>query len=89
MKTSIVYSSKTGNTRQLADAIAAALPENDILYTCAPCEAALAVERLFIGLWTDKGSCISERAAFLKSVKGKQAFLFGTAGFGGDVAYFD
>ena len=26
MKTSIVYSSKTGNTRQLADAIAAALP---------------------------------------------------------------
>ena len=36
MKTSIVYSSKTGNTRQLADAIAAALPGNDILYTGTP-----------------------------------------------------
>ena len=36
MKTSIVYSSKTGNTRQLADAIAAALPENEILYTGTP-----------------------------------------------------
>ena len=36
MKTSIVYSSKTGNTRQLADAIAAALPENAILYIGTP-----------------------------------------------------
>lgn len=89
MKTSIVYSSKTGNTRQLADAIAAALPENDILYTGAPCETALAADRLFIGFWTDKGSCSSEISAFLKTVKGKQVFLFGTAGFGGDAAYFD
>lgn len=89
MKTSIVYSSKTGNTRQLADAIAAALPENDILYTGAPCEAALAADRLFIGFWTDKGSCSSEISAFLKTVKNKQVFLFGTAGFGGDAAYFD
>ena len=89
MKTSIVYSSKTGNTRQLADAIAAALPENDILYTGTPCEAALAADRLFIGFWTDKGSCNSEIADFLKTVKDKQVFLFGTAGFGGDAAYFD
>lgn len=89
MKTSIVYSSKTGNTRQLADAIAASLLENDILYTGAPCEAALAADRLFIGFWTDKGSCSSEISAFLKTVKGKQVFLFGTAGFGGDAAYFD
>ena len=89
MKTSIVYSSKTGNTRQLADAIAATLPENDILYTGAPCEAALAADRLFIGFWTDKGSCSSEISAFLKTVKNKQVFLFGTAGFGGDAAYFD
>ena len=89
MKTSIVYSSKTGNTRQLADAIAAALPENDILYTGTPCEVALAADRLFIGFWTDKGSCNSEIADFLKTVKNKQVFLFGTAGFGGDAAYFD
>lgn len=89
MKTSIVYSSKTGNTRQLADAIAAALPEDDILYTGTPCEVALAADRLFIGFWTDKGSCNSEIADFLKTVKNKQVFLFGTAGFGGDAAYFD
>ena len=89
MKTSIVYSSKTGNTRQLADAIAAVLPESDILYNGTPSDAALAADRIYIGFWTDKGSCNSEIADFLKTVRGKQVFLFGTAGFGGDAAYFD
>ena len=88
MKTSIVYSSKTGNTRQLADAIAAALPENDILYTGAPCEAALAADRLFIGFWTDKGNADSAALELLSKLRGKKVFLFGTAGFGGSVAYF-
>ena len=44
MKISIVYSSKTGNTRQLADAIAAVLPESDILYNGTPSDAALAAD---------------------------------------------
>ena len=89
MKTSVVFSSKTGNTQQLANAVAAALPKQELLYTGAPNEAALAADRLYIGFWTDKGSCNSEIAAFLKQVKGKEVFLFGTAGFGGDAAYFE
>lgn len=89
MKTSVVFSSKTGNTQQLANAVAAALPKQELLYTGAPNEAALAADRLYIGFWTDKGSCNREIAAFLKQVKGKEVFLFGTAGFGGDAAYFD
>ena len=60
-----------------------------LLYTGAPNEAALAADRLYIGFWTDKGSCNREIAAFLKQVKGKEVFLFGTAGFGGDAAYFE
>lgn len=87
MKTSVVFSSKTGNTQQLANAIAAALPKQELLYTGAPNEAALAADHLYIGFWTDKGSCNREIAAFLKQVKGKEVFLFGTAGFGGDAAY--
>ena len=89
MKTSVVFSSKTGNTQQLANAVAAALPKQELLYTGAPNEAALAADRLYIGFWTDKGSCNREIAAFLKQVKGKEVFLFGTAGFGGDAAYFE
>ena len=71
MKTSVVFSSKTGNTQQLANAVAAALPKQELLYTGAPNEAALAADRLYIGFWTDKGSCNREIAAFLKQVKGK------------------
>ena len=89
MKTSVVFSSKTGNTQQLANAVAAALPKQELLYTGAPNEAALAADRLYIGFWTDKGSCNREITDFLKQVKGKEVFLFGTAGFGGDAAYFD
>ena len=87
MKTSVVFSSKTGNTQQLANAVAAALPKQELLYTGAPNEAALAADRLYIGFWTDKGSCNREITDFLKQVKGKEVFLFGTAGFGGDAAY--
>ena len=89
MKYAIVFSSQTGNTKQLAEAVSSVLPQADLCFFGSPSQEALQAERLFIGFWTDKGSCNSEIADFLKTVKGKQVFLFGTAGFGGDAAYFD
>ena len=89
MKYSIVFSSVTGNTRQLADAILSALPQEGLHYFGAPSEIALEADRLYVGFWTDKGHCNKEIAAFLESVKGKEIFLFGTAGFGGSQEYFD
>ena len=89
MKYAIVFSSQTGNTKHLAEAVSSVLPQADLCFFGSPSQEALQAERLFIGFWTDKGSCNSEIADFLKTVKGKQVFLFGTAGFGGDAAYFD
>ena len=57
MRYSIVYSSNTGNTRQLAEAIEQQLPAGDLLYCGAPDAAALQADVLFVGFWTDKGSC--------------------------------
>ena len=54
MTYSIVYSSKTGNTKMLADALHQALPADDCLYFGAPDAQALAAERIYIGFWTDK-----------------------------------
>ena len=65
MTYSIVYSSKTGNTKMLADALHQALPADDCLYFGAPDAQALAAERIYIGFWTDKGTCDAETAAFL------------------------
>lgn len=89
MTYSIVYSSKTGNTKMLADALHQAFPADDCLYFGAPDAQALAAERIYIGFWTDKGTCDAETAAFLAQLTHQEIFLFGTCGFGGGVAYFE
>ena len=89
MSYAIVFSSRTGNTRRLAEAVRAALPAGECLYFGPPSAAALAAGRLYIGFWTDKGSCDEALAAFLPQLAGHEVFLFGTAGFGADPAYFD
>ena len=88
MTYAIVYSSRTGNTELLARTIQKALPAEDCVYFGDPDAAALAADRLYVGFWTDKGSCDEALAAFLSGVEGKEVFLFGTAGFGSQPAYF-
>lgn len=88
MSYAIVYSSHTGNTALLAQTIQAALPREDCLYFGAPDPKALAAETLYVGFWTDKGTCDGSIAQFLQNLTHQRVFLFGTAGFGGAAAYF-
>ena len=85
----VFYSSKTGNTRLLAQTVAQALPPEDCLYFGPPAPQALDAQVLYVGFWTDKGTCDEGVANFLHQVTDQQVFLFGTAGFGGAPAYFD
>lgn len=85
---SVLFSSQTGNTKILAQAIAKALPAADCDYFgdyqgCVPSSSVL-----FVGFWTDKGTADAATLELLKTVKNKKIFLFGTAGFGGSAAYF-
>lgn len=89
MSYSIVYSSKTGNTALLAQAVREGLGQEDCLYFGPPSDKALAARRIYVGFWTDKGRCDGETAAFLSTLTGQEVFLFGTAGFGGEAAYFE
>ena len=89
MNYAIVYSSRTGNTKLLAEAIRETLPAKDCIYFGAPSAKALATDRIYVGFWTDKGCCDADTAAFLKTVTTQQIFLFGTAGFGISGEYFD
>ena len=82
MKNAVVFSSKTGNTKQLADEIRNVLPEETIKYFGSPETAPLDADCYYVGFWTDKGHCNAEIGTFLKKIKGKEVFLFGTAGFG-------
>ena len=89
MTYSIVFESKTGNTRQAAEAIRAALGEENCTAFGGPCAGAAQADVVFAGFWTDKGACPAALAQFLGGLADKAVALFGTAGFGGDPAYFD
>ena len=73
---SIIFSSLTGNTRQLAETIRVVLPAEDCDYFGAPETAELHSGMLYVGL------------GLLSKLRNKKIFLFGTAGFGGSAAYF-
>ena len=92
MTYAIVYDSRTGNTEQLAHAVAEALPEEGRLAFGRVGEvdasAAARADRLYAGFWTNRGDCADEMAEVLAGFGGGEVFLFGTAGFGADATYF-
>lgn len=89
MKYAVVFASSTGNTRLLAERIGNLLPQEQVIYWGEPAEKAREADILFVGSWTDKGTCCQDIGRFLQSLENKKVFLFGTAGFGGAQAYFD
>ena len=78
MTCAIVYSSRTGNTKQLAEAVRASLGEQTCLYMGPPDDRALTADRLYVGFWTDKGTCDAATAGFLSKVSGKENTLIGS-----------
>ena len=89
MSYAIVYSSPTGNTAMLAQTVREALPQAECCYFGEPNDQALSAKRIYVGFWTDKGTCDEQTARFLERLTDQQVVLFGTAGFGGAAAYFD
>ena len=77
---SIIFSSKTGNTAELANAIRDALPQENCDYFGTSEIEEPVSEMLYIGFWT--------ALELLQRIKNKKVFLFGTAGFGENEAYF-
>ena len=79
MSYAIVYSSKTGNTKILADTLHDCLPQEGCDYFGIPDPAAMEADTLYVGFWTDKGNADESTSDFLKQLHGKNIFLFGTA----------
>ena len=79
---SIIFSSKTGNTAELANAIRDALPQENCDYFGTSEIEEPVSEMLYIGFWTDQGNADKSALELLQRIKNKKVFLFGTAGFG-------
>ena len=89
MTYAITYSSSTGNTKALADALENCLNKESCIYCGDLNTKALDADVLFVGFWTDQGTCDNKTKEFLQKLEHKKVFLFGTAGFGKDSSYFD
>lgn len=88
MKYAIIYSSKTGNTELLANVIKETMQGECIAFG-KPNLSIEDAELYFVGSWVDKGSYDKEIIEFLKTLKNKKIFLFGTAGFQSSKPYYD
>lgn len=79
MKTLIVYSSKTGNTRKLAQAIHLALPDAEL----SRVEMAPSPERydlILLGFWVENGTADEKTKLYMPRIKNKKVGLFATLG---------
>lgn len=82
MKTIVLYSSRTGNTRKVAEAIAAALPEG------TPCrdlnrdlpDDLASYDCVFLGYWVDKGTADAGAQQVLARLCNPHVALFATLG---------
>jgi flavodoxin len=77
----IVYSSKTGNTKKVAEGILKALQEKNLDVRIAAVEENPApADWNLVGFWLDKGDMDAKAAAYIDGLKGQTLGLFGTLG---------
>ena len=82
MSYAIICSSKTGNTKKLAQRAREVLGSKIV-------DDVAEADTVLLGSWTDKGGLDPALADSLAQLAGKKVFLFGTCGFGGSQAYYD
>lgn len=79
MKVLISVSSKTGNTRKIAEAIHTAIPES-VLFDAETAPDPSSFDLIFIGFWVDKGTADKQAQQYIKKIANKPVAIFGTLG---------
>ena len=76
MPACIVYSSRTGNTRRVAEHLAGQLGMP--LFSVSDAPDSSAYDTYALGFWTLRGAPDPRMAAFMQTLHGKRVFFFGT-----------
>ena len=79
-QTVVIYSSKTGNTKKVATAIAEALEKECELSDVAQNPNPEDYDLIFMGFWVDKGMPNKESLDYMNNIKNKKVALFATLG---------
>ena len=80
MKSLVVYSSLTGNTKMVAEAIVEALGENAVLAAVEENPTVESYDLVAVGFWVDRGTADRKSADYLGTIKNKRVALFATLG---------
>ena len=75
MNIAIIYSSRTGNTRIIAETIKKTKKKENIVYFGNPTEDLPEADIYIIGSWTDKGNPTDEIINVLKKIKSKKLLI--------------
>ena len=81
MKTIVLYSTRTGNTKKVAEAIASSLPTGTPCVSVKEVPADIAsYDCVFLGFWVDRGSADKDSQETLKTLHNKHVAVFATLG---------
>lgn len=88
MKTLVTYSSLTGNTKKVAEAVASAIPGSE-LHPIDQSPDPSGYDLILAGFWVDRGEADRKTKEFLGKLQGKAVGFFFTLGAYPDSAHAD
>jgi len=80
MKTAIIYSSKTGNTYKIAEAIKSSIKNECDFFSVKDNPDIEKFDLIFFGAWVDKGMPDEDALKYMKTINSKKVGLFMTLG---------
>ena len=80
MRSLLTYSSLTGNTKQVAEAILKVMPEGTDFYPIEEAPSPELYDYICIGFWADRENADKKSQDYMNKINGKKVALFGTLG---------
>jgi len=86
-KTMVVYSSKTGNTKKVAEEIMKVLPGNTDIFPVEKAPDPSEYDFIAAGFWVDRGTAETKALEYFKKIENKKVAIFITLGAYPDSAH--
>ncbi len=80
MKTMLVYSSKTGNTKKVAEEIIKVLPEGSEIYAVEDAPSPVDYDNVIMGYWINRGTADEKAIKYIEQIEEKKVGFFCTLG---------
>ena len=80
MKPVVIYSSRTGNTKKVAEAVLSGLPKGTPMIPVEDIQQVAEYDLVFMGYWVDKGTADITAQEAMAKISGKMVAIFATSG---------